>query len=74
MKVTQSVSATFKSCYTSWNSFNITDTRGDRIEIELTDDQYLEMERSMVIKCDAIREERLKKAREANEEETYSRD
>ncbi len=68
MKVTQSVSATFKSCYTSWNSFNITDTRGDRIEIELTDDQYLEMERSVVTKCNAIREERLNKAREANEE------
>ncbi len=68
MKVTQSVSATFKSCYTSWSSFNITDTRGDRIEIELTDDQYLEMERSIVNKCDAIREERLKATREANEE------
>ncbi len=68
MRVMQQVSATFKSCYTSWNSFNITDNRGDRIEIELSDDQYLEMERSIVNKCDAIREERLKKAREANEE------
>ena len=68
MKVMQQVSATFKSCYTSWNSFNITDTRGDRIEIELTDDQYLEMERSVVSKCNAIREERLKATREANEE------
>ncbi|MCP4776883.1 MAG: hypothetical protein GY880_21895, partial [Planctomycetaceae bacterium] len=58
----------FKSCYTSWSSFTITDTSGDRIEIELSDDQYLEMERSIVNKCDNIREERLKKAREANEE------
>ncbi|MCP4477961.1 MAG: hypothetical protein GY818_07715, partial [Planctomycetaceae bacterium] len=48
--------------------FTITDTSGDRIEIELSDDQYLEMERSIVNKCDNIREERLKKAREANEE------
>ncbi len=68
MKVTQSVSATFKSCYAGWSSFNITDIRGDEIEINLSDDQYLEMERSIVNKCDAIREERLKKAREANEE------
>ncbi|MCP4097804.1 MAG: hypothetical protein GY748_16340 [Planctomycetaceae bacterium] len=68
MRVMQQVSATFKSCYTSWSSFTITDTSGDRIEIELSDDQYLEMERSIVNKCDSIREERLKKAREANEE------
>ena len=68
MRVMQQVSATYKSCYTSWSSFNITDTSGDRIEIELSDDQYLEMERSIVNKCDNIREERLKKAREANEE------
>ena len=64
----QQVSATFKSCYTSWSSFTITDTSGDRIEIELSDDQYLEMERSIINKCDAIRKERLEKAREANEE------
>ncbi len=68
MRVMQQVSATFKSCYTSWNSFNLTDNRGDRIEIELTDDQYLEMERSVVNKCDAIRKDRMEKAREANEE------
>tara|TARA_Y100000385_G_scaffold138972_1_gene144416 strand:- start:37 stop:246 length:210 start_codon:yes stop_codon:yes gene_type:complete len=64
----QQVSATFKSCYTSWSSFTITDTGGDRIEIELSDDQYLEMELSIINKCDAIRKERLEKAREANEE------
>ena len=64
----QQVSATFKSCYSSWSSFNITDTRGDRIEIELSDDQYLQLERSIVNKCNTIREERLEKAREANEE------
>ena len=68
MRVIQQVSATFKSCYNSWNSFNITDTSGDQIEIKLSDDQYLEIERSVITKCDAIREERLKKAREANEE------
>ena len=68
MRVMQQVSATFKSCYTSYRAFTITDTTDDRIEIELSDDQYLEMERSIVNKCDNIREERLKKAREANEE------
>ena len=64
----QQVSATFKSCYTSWSSFTISFSSGDRIEIELSDDQYLEMERSIINKCDAIRKERLEKAREANEE------
>ena len=68
----QQVSATFKSCYTSWSSFTITDTGGDRIEIELSDDQYLEMELSIINKCDAIRKERLEKAREANEESISS--
>ncbi|MCP4478230.1 MAG: hypothetical protein GY880_31370 [Planctomycetaceae bacterium] len=68
MRVMQQVTATYKSCYTSWSCFTITDTKGDRIEIELTDDQYLEMERSIVNKCDAIRKDRMEKAREANEE------
>lgn len=68
MRVIQQVSATFKSLSIGWSSFTIADTGGDRIEIELSDDQYLEMEKIIWSKCDAIRKERLKKAREANEE------
>jgi len=64
MKVTQEVSTKFNSFYAGWGGLNFTDANGNKIVIDCTDDQFLEVERLIVRKCDGIREERREKAEE----------
>ena len=64
MKVTQEVSAKFNSVWIGWSGLNFTDANGNKIVIDCTDDQFLEIERLIIRKCDGIREERREKAEE----------
>ena len=64
MKVTQEVSTKFCSLYAGWGGLNFTDSNGNKIVIDCTDDQFLEIERLIIRKCDGIREERREKVEE----------
>ena len=64
MKVTEEVSTKFCSLYAGWGGLNFTDSNGNKIVIDCTDDQFLEIERLIIRKCDGIREERREKAEE----------
>ena len=64
MKVTQEVSAKFNSVWIGWSGLNFTDANGNKIVIDCTDDQFLEIERLLIRKCDGIREERREKSEE----------
>ena len=69
MKVKQTVTAKFHSCYTGWNSMNFTDEAGNEIEIRMTDDNYLHFEKYAIDKADRIRKERAEAVAEAQRAE-----
>jgi len=68
MKVKQVVSTKFYSCYTGWNSLQFTDEAGNDIEIQMTCDDFLSIEKSIKNKADRIRSDRAEEAARLVEE------
>ena len=64
MKVKQTVTTKFHSCYTSWQTLEFSDENGDEIQILMTDDNYLDLAQTINSKAESI----LKKRRKAVEE------
>ena len=64
MKVTQEVNAKFSHFYAGWGSLNFTDANGNKVVIDCNDDNFLEVERLIIRKCDGIREERQEQQKE----------
>ena len=70
MKVKQVVNTKFYSCYTGWNSLQFTDEAGNDIEIQMTDDDFLSIEKSIKNKADRIRSDRAEEAAKLVEEKS----
>lgn len=68
MKVKQTVTTKFYSCYTGWNSLEFTDDTGDEIQIRMTDEDYLSLSDTLKTKADRIRKERAEAAAELAKE------
>lgn len=68
MKVKQTVTTKFHSCYTGWNSLEFTDENGDEIQIRMTDEDYLSLSETLKTKADRIRQERAEAAAELAKE------
>ena len=64
MKVKQTVTTKFHSCYTGWNSLEFTDEQGDEVQIRMTDDCYLSLFDTLKNKVDRIHKERAEEAAE----------
>ena len=64
MKVIQEVTTKFNSVYAGWGSLNFTDANGNKVTIDCTDDQLLDIENTLIRKCDSIRQERREKLEE----------
>lgn len=62
MKVKQVVSTKFHSAYASWNSLELTEENGDEISIKMTDDDYLSLVDTLIVRQKRILEERAEKA------------
>jgi len=73
MKIKQTVTAKFNTVYTGWNSLQFTDDSGDEIEIQMTDDNYLSLAKTVSSKAESIRKERAEEAAElASQEDANS--
>ena len=68
MKIKQTVTAKFNTVYTGWNSLQFTDDNGDEIEIQMTDDNYLDLAKTVNSKAERIRRERAEEAAKLAEE------
>ena len=68
MKIKQTVNANFYSAYTGWNSLQFTDENGDEIEIQMTDDNYLDFAKTVKNKEGRILKERAEEAAKLAEE------
>lgn len=68
MKIKQTVTAKFNTVYTGWNSLQFTDDNGDEIEIQMTDDNYLDLAKTVSSKAERIRRERAEEAAKLAEE------
>tara|TARA_A100001391_G_scaffold178085_1_gene142374 strand:+ start:245 stop:463 length:219 start_codon:yes stop_codon:yes gene_type:complete len=68
MKIKQTVTAKFNTVYTGWNSLQFTDDNGDEIEIQMTDDNYLDLAKTVSSKAERIRRERAEEAAKLEEE------
>ena len=55
MKIKKTVNVKYSSSF-AWSSLDITDTDGSEVVIELTDGQWLELEKAVKSKCDRVRE------------------
>ena len=64
MKIKQHVATKYHHAYTGWNRIEFTDQAGNEVNIEMSDDDYLELEGIITNKCNRIRNEREEKARE----------
>ena len=69
MKVKQTVTTKFYSCYTGWNSLEFTDENGDEVSIKMTDDDYLSLADTLQTKANRIRKERAEAAAELASQE-----
>ena len=69
MKVKQTVTAKFYSAYTGWNSLEFYTENGDEIQIQMTDDNYLSLAKTLAQKAERIQKERAEEAAELQEEE-----
>ena len=70
MKVKQTVTAKFNTAYTGWNSLDFTDENGDEIQIQMTDDNYLSLAKTLNQKAERIQKERAEEAAKLAEENT----
>ena len=68
MKIKQTVTAKFNTVYTGWNSLQFTDDNGDEIEIQMTDDNYLSLAKTISQKANRIMQERAEEAAKLAEE------
>jgi hypothetical protein len=64
MKIKQIVEAKFSDFYIGWSGIQFTDSNGDEIKIEITDDQLLGLAKALNEKAESIREEREEKENE----------
>ena len=64
MKVKQVVETKFDSVYIGWRDVQFTDTSGNTINIEITDNQVLELAEVVNAKRDSILEARAEKENE----------
>jgi hypothetical protein len=64
MKVKQVVETKFDSVYIGWRDVQFTDTAGNTINIEITDNQVLELAEVVNAKRDSILEARAEKENE----------
>ena len=70
MKVKQTVSTKFYTAYTGWNSLEFTDENGNEIQIQMTDDNYLSLAKTLGQKAERINKERAEAAAQLAEENT----
>ena len=63
MKIIQQVTTKYHHAYTGWNRIEFTDQAGNEVNVEMSDDDYLELEGIITNKCNRIRNEREEKAR-----------
>ena len=68
MKIKQVVSMKFYSAYTAWNSLQFTDEAGNEIDIQMNDDNYLSLAKTISQKAERIRKERAEEAAKLAEE------
>ena len=68
MKIKQTITAKFNTAYTGWNTLEFTDENGDEIQIQMTDDNYLQLADTLKTKADRIRKERAEEAAKLAEE------
>ena len=62
MNVKQTVTTRFNTVYCSWSTLDFTDENGDEIQIQMTDDNYLQLADTLKTKADRIRKERAEEA------------
>ena len=70
MKVKQTVTTKFYSAYTGWNSLEFTDENGNEVQIQMTDDNYLSLAKTLGQKAERINKERAEAAAQLAEENT----
>tara|TARA_A100001201_G_C4044213_1_gene187666 strand:+ start:688 stop:906 length:219 start_codon:yes stop_codon:yes gene_type:complete len=70
MKIKQTVTAKFNTAYTGWNTLEFTDENGDEIQIQMTDDNYLSLAKTLGQKAERIQKERVEEAAKLAEENT----
>ena len=68
MKIKQTVTAKFHSAYTGWNTLEFTMDNGDEIQIQMTDDNYLDFAKTIKNKEERILKERAEEAAKLAEE------
>jgi hypothetical protein len=68
MKIEQTVTAKFNTAYTGWNTLEFTDENGDEIQIQMTDDNYLSLAKTLGQKAERIQKERAEEAAKLAEE------
>tara|TARA_B100002019_G_C21159751_1_gene542659 strand:+ start:323 stop:544 length:222 start_codon:yes stop_codon:yes gene_type:complete len=68
MKIKQTVTAKFNTAYCSWSSLDFTDENGDEIQIQMTDDNYLSLAKTLNVKAERIQKERAEEAAKLAEE------
>jgi len=64
MKVKQTVSIKMNSVWCGYSGLEITDANDDCVNVDLSQDQWLELEDKIIAKCDLIRERRAEQAAE----------
>ena len=68
MKIKQTITAKFNTAYTGWNTLEFTDENGDEIQIQMTDDNYLSLAKTLGQKAERIQKERAEEAAKLAEE------
>ena len=58
MRVKQTVETKFNTMYIGWSNIQFTDSNDNIVQIDVTEDNLLEIGKTIVKKCDKIREER----------------
>jgi hypothetical protein len=71
MKIKKTIAVNYQSSY-AWDSLDIVDTEGDEVTLKLTQDQWFDLESTIVTKCNRLRakdEDRIKNLVNAKLEE-----
>ncbi len=73
MKVTKIVEVKFAGVYCGWSSLEVTDQDGTEIKIAMTNDQWKDLRKSVVAKCESIESQERSKFEQRVEEEVEKR-
>ncbi len=73
VKVTKTVEVNFAGVYCGWSSLEVTDQDGTEIKIKMTNDQWKELRKSVVAKCESIETQERSKFEQRVEEEVEKR-